>query len=78
MTDMPQYKVVDVTKIQDEYEARYNETIAKSYVIRLYGTASERVHNNALPHSILKKIKDLIFSVGSKRQLKRLINQVIV
>ena len=51
MSDMPQYKVVDVTKIQDEYEARYSETIAKSYVIRLYGTASERVHNNALPHS---------------------------
>ena len=78
INDMPQYIVADVSKICEEYEERYGETIAKSYVIRLCGTTSERVRDNTVPKHVLNKIKDLIFTLGSKKQLKRLINQVMV
>ena len=78
MAEMPQYIIADVKKICDEYERRYKQSLSKSYVCRLYGTARERVQTSTVPHGLLKKIKELIFSVGSKKQLKRLINQVIV
>jgi len=79
MSDLPDYIVADVTKICDEYQARNEgETIAKSYVVRLYGTSSERVQFHKIPQKMITKIKDLIYSFGSKRQLKRAINQLVI
>ena len=78
MASAPAYEMSDLKKIQNDYQMKWREPISAAYIIKLYGTNKERAKDKSIPESILAKIKRLIFSIGSKRQLTRLINNVVI
>jgi len=78
MADMPHYEMADLAKIKEDYQMRFREPVSAAYIIKLYGTNKERAKDKSIPESILAKIKRLIFSIGSKKQLTRLINNVVI
>ena len=78
MAEIPFCEMADFAKIKEDYQMRFREPISAAYIIKLYGTNRERVKDKIVPDSILSKIKRLIFSIGSKAQLTRIINNVVI